>query len=242
MRRLTFVFSVLVAVAMLAASQAGANLLDDGAFDLATSGSTTSNSDWSLVINLPDGTNRAAQFQTGFANANNTGVGGTQAPGTGAGVWFRAFEGNQGGSGEPLAQATLTQSLVAPANSEYRLDFVAGRETFFTAQEFSVTLASDGGAGSTTVDLLTAAIPTGNLGGAASTNPGGTPFSLTLSGVAAGDLLTVTGVMVDGVDALTNPQSAYLDSFVLTAVPEPSTVALTLLGAVGGLALVRRRR
>ena len=52
-----------------------ANLLDDGFLDLATSGSTTSNSAWVLTANTPDGAGLAAQFQSGFANANNTGAG-----------------------------------------------------------------------------------------------------------------------------------------------------------------------
>lgn len=63
-----------------------ADLLDDGNFSMATSGTQTSNSAWTLTVNLPDGTDPAAQFQSGFANAQNTGAGGTEPPGTGTGV------------------------------------------------------------------------------------------------------------------------------------------------------------
>lgn len=231
---------LLVAVATLGlACPVQASLLDDGLLSAATSGTTTSNSAWQLATNMPDGTNRAAQFQTGFANAQNTGVGGPEPPGTGTGVWFRSFEGNQGGSGEALAQAVLTQSVFAPSNGDYVLDFVAGREANFTARVLQVILSSNSQA--TIVDLLTASIPDGNLGGAASGNPGGTPFSLSLSGVSAGELLTVTAVMLDGRDSqIPGGQSAFVDGFVLSFVPEPTTAflsSLALLGLVG----VRRR-
>ncbi len=223
-------------VAALSANSADA-LLIDGDFSLATGGSVTSNSAWSLTASTPDGANLAAQFQTGFANAQNTGVGGSQPPGTGTGVWFRSFEGNQAGGGDPLAQAVLTQSIVAPQNSGYLLSFVAGREANFTARVFAVTLSTN--SQSVTVDLLAAAIPDGNLGGAASGNPGGTPFALFLPGVSAGEVLTVTAVMLDGEDSqVPGGQSAFLDGFAV-AVPEPAT-ALFLFAGIVGLSLRRQ--
>lgn len=234
-RKISFSFAVCAAISWALPAQA--SILSDGNLSLATNGTTTSNSAWQLATNTPDGTNLAAQFQTGFANAQNTGVGGPEPPGTGTGVWFRSFEGNQGGSGEPLAQAVLTQSVFAPSAGDYTLDFVAGRETNFIARVFEVTLSTN--SQSTSVDLLTAAIPDGNLGGAASGNPGGTPFSLTLNGVSAGELLTVTAFMLDGEDSqIPGGQSAFLDSFSLQ-IPEPTSALLLSLGLVG---LTCRRR
>ncbi|MCA9292232.1 MAG: hypothetical protein KDA20_00280 [Phycisphaerales bacterium] len=219
-----------------------ANLLDDGNFSMATSGGLSSNSAWSLTANTPDGFNLGAQFQTGFANAQNTGVGGTEPPGTGTGIWFRSFEGNQGGSGEPLAQASLTQSVMAPANGDYTLMFAAGRETNFIAGQWFVSLSSNGiGSPSVLVDLLTAAIPDGNLGGAASGNPGGTLFSITLPGVSVGDTLTVTAVMVNGQDSqIPGGQSGFLDSFAL--VPAPGALALPSVAFLVAGCRGRRRR
>lgn len=226
-----------IACALVATTSAHASLLADGNFSLATSGTQTSNSAWQLIANTPDGTNSSAQFQTGFANAQNTGVGGPEAPGVGNGVWLRSFEGNQGGSGDALAQMVLTQSVFAAADGTYTLDFVAGREANFTARVFEVTLSTN--TQSVTVDLLTAAIPDGNLGGAASPNPGGTPFQLSLAGVTTGQLVTVTATMLDGEDSqLPGGQSAFLDGFALN-VPEPGSLALLGLGA---LAVLRRRR
>lgn len=230
-----------VAAAMLPLTASATNLLVDGEFDLATSGSQTSGSPWVMTVNSPDGTDSAAQYQTGFANANNTGVGGTQAPGTGTGVWFRSFEGNQGGSGEPLALASVTQTVVAPSAGTYQIDFVAGREVNFMADEFSVRLYSQMTGNSAFVDLLSAAIPDGNLGGAASGNPGGTPFSATLAGVPAGDMLTVIGLMVNGRDSqIPGGQSGFLDNFSVTLIPEPATAMLASFAALACVTMRRR--
>ncbi|MCB1866680.1 MAG: hypothetical protein KDG50_14775 [Chromatiales bacterium] len=223
-------------VLALCAPSARATLLDDGGFDAATSGSQTSNSNWVLTTNFPDTTNAGAQFQTGFANANNTGVGGTQPPGTGTGIWIRSFEGNQGEGGDPLVNADITQSILAPFTGNYSLTFVVGRESNFSADQFGVTLFSSGTGGSASVDLRAAVIPDGNLGGAASGNPGGTLFNLFLFGVSAGDTLTVSGFVVNGRDSLlVGGQSAFLDNFELNGVataPVPSAFALLALGGL----------
>lgn len=232
----TFVLAALAA-ALLTAPASAQNLLDDGSFTAATGGGQTSNSAWTLTVNFPDGMGSAAQFQGGFANAEN----GSGGPGDGGtGIWFKSFEGAQGGSAEPLAQANLTQSVVAPSDGDYVLNFVAGREGNFTAGEFSVSLSSSGSGGSTAIDLLVAPMILGNIGGGVSPALGGNPFSLQLLGVNAGDILTVTGEMVDGVDFnMPGGQSAFLDQFSLTLIPEPAT---GLLACLAGLGLVVWRR
>ncbi len=211
--------------------------LVDGDLDLADSGGQTSNSPWVLTVNFPDTVQDAAQFQTGFANAQNNS---TQSPGTGTGIWLKAFEGQQEDPGQPKADADLTQSVVVPTAGNYRLNFVAGREDNFTADEFFVSLTSSGTGGSDSIDLLTAPMILGNIGGSTSPALGGNPFSVELSGVSAGDTLTVVGAMVGGIDAKINPQSGFLDSFSLTRVPEPTTAMLVGLASLAGLG--RRRR
>lgn len=217
-----------------------AELLDDGSFDLAASGGLVSNSAWVLTADFPDPaspTDESAQFQGGFANAEN-GTGGTGDGGNG--IWFKSFLGMRNGvTTNPTANADITQSVIAPSDGDYLLTFVAGRESNFTAGAFYVELSSSGTGGSATVDLLLAPMTEGNIGGATSPAMGGNPFSLTLSGVTAGDTLTVSGVMVDGVDFnAPGGQSAFLDQFALT--PEPTTGLLFGLGLLS-LAVSRRR-
>lgn len=214
---------------------ANANLLDDGSFDLATGGAQQSNSAWVLSVDFPDNDD-SAQFQGGFANSEN----GSGGPGDGGnGIWFKSFLGNRGGdTNVPTANADITQSLIAPVDGRYLLTFVAAREANFTAGAFSVSLSSSGTGGSASVDLLAAPMILGNIGGGASPALGGNPFSVELFSVTAGDTLTVSGAMVDGVDFnMPGGQSAFLDRFSLLAIPEPSSLLLALTG----LALFRRR-
>lgn len=210
-------FLALFSTVVIAAS-AQANLLDDGSFDLATGDSQTSNSAWVLNSNNPDPgtpTDEAAQFQAAAWASNDAG-----APEVG--VWFRAFTGKTAG---PLAQADISQSVNAPSDGDYVLSFDARRETFFSVASWSVDLNG------ASVDLLSAAPADGSWN----------TFSVVLSGVTAGDALTVTGAMVDGIDALANPQSAFLDNFDLQLVPEPTSVALAGIGLLGLLAVRRKR-
>lgn len=222
--RLTHSTLALIAAA-LTPWTANANLLDDGDFDLATSGSITSNSDWSLVSNVPNDVDFSAQFQVGgFARSDG-------AAGSGAGIWYRSFAGSptQGGDSE------LTQTVAAPESGDYLLTFEAARETNFTADEWLVSLSSDGTGGSGVVDLLAAAIPEGNFNQVQVVNggPGAAAFSIRVDGVTAGDMLTVTTSMVNGVDAGVNPQSAFIDRFSLTTIPEPTSALIALFGMFG---------
>lgn len=199
----------------LIGTMAQANLLDDPGFETATGGGQTSNSDWTLTVNFPDGSDGAAQFQEApWASY----------PPSDTGVWFKPYEGNQSGGGDPLADATLSQTVTAAVGGDYALTFFAKIDPNFTADIFEVILSSTGTGGTDTVDLLSV------------TKDGAFyQYNLNLLGVTAGDQLTVTGLMDDGTDALLNPQSAFLDEFSLTprnSVPTPAPLALLGIGLV----------
>lgn len=211
---------------LLTQSLAFANLLDDPGFEAATPGGQTSNSNWSLNVNFPDTeppspTEGSAQFQEAAWASNPNGT-------SGKGVWFKAFKGDPDpGIG---ADADLSQSVVATVSGDYSLSFYARKETNFTASVWDATVSSDGTGGSASLDLLTAAPADGSWN----------QYFLSLTGVTAGDTLSVSVVMDNGVDAMANPQSAFVDDFDLHAIPEPASFALLGLGSLG--MLLRRRR
>ncbi|HEX6961948.1 MAG TPA: PEP-CTERM sorting domain-containing protein, partial [Lacipirellula sp.] len=153
----------------------------------------------------------------------------------------RAFLGNA----QTPVSSNLSQSVVAPAAGKYLLLFDSIVEQNFTAASLVGTLASSGGP-SATVDLLATKIPAGSSytgGGFANIGAATPPYNiqqmLMISGVNAGDTLTVSVAMTNGIAGTANPQSAVVDNFRLTLIPEPSTAVLGGLGLIG---LVIRRR
>jgi len=167
----------------------GVSLLNDGSFESAVSGGQTSNSDW--VLSTPPG-NPAAVFQdAAWASTDGT-----------KGVWFQGFVGS---AGNP-ADATLSQTVTVTESGDYQLTFDANIEVSFEAAEFKITLSSDGTGGSDTVDLTTAATSFNSFNG----------YTLSLSGVTAGDQLTVIVEMIDAAVPAPGPsQSVLMDHFVL---------------------------
>ncbi len=206
-----FMCAAVLSLAMFAAT-AQANLLDDGSFELATDGGQVSNSAWSIA-----GPAGSAIFSASpWAAKDGT-----------TGVWFQSFNSLDG---------TLSQSVVAPKSGNYDLFFWAAREPNHLTTSSPATLSSSGTGGSTSVDLFTATFNDAlNMG-----DGGGTKFSLSLAGVTAGDILTVS---VSTIGALSNPgasESLMVDNFFLQ-VPEPASFGLAGLGLIGLLGLRRKR-
>ena len=209
------------------------NLLDDPGFGAATSGTLTSNSAWSLNVSLPDGVNFAGQFQDGAFASDPTDAANT------LGFWFRSFEGQQD-PGDDFAFVDLWQPVPNVGGGDYSLTFSVKRETFFLASSWTASLASDGSGGTDQIDLL-ADVPNDGTW---------VTRTLDLSGVSPGDDLTVSITMIDGQDAGSNPQSAFVDNFHLiprggddpVAVPALSPTSMGLLVVFLGLAACWRLR
>jgi len=205
------------------ATTAQANLLDDGSFDNITTDTRTSGSAWTLTSNIaePDG---AIFSQSDWASRDSGG----------GGVWFKTFSGSNG-SGNPPEDSLLTQDVVAPSDGDYTLSFWAAREVAHLATSSIASLSSSGTGGSDSVDLNTATfVSTANM-----SDP--TMFTLSISGVTAGDTLTVS---VEELGGTSNPnmggESLMVDQFNLVAVPEPMSAALAGLGLLGLLGIRRR--
>lgn len=218
MKRTAFICAGLV---LCLAGTASANLLDDPSFEAATGGGQMSNSAWMLDVNFPDGVEGSAQFQDAPWASNLLGV-------DGVGVWFKAFEGNQGPDDEP-ADANLRQT-VDTGPGIYDLSFWVRHEANFTAASMAVSLSSDQG-DEAMFDLLSDTPADGEYN----------QFSINDFVASAGTTsLTVQVTMEDGIDAQANPQSMMVDDFSLTVVPEPGAIVLAALAGLGILAAGRR--
>lgn len=224
MRRLSMCAAGL-SVAMVAMT-AQANLLDDPSFSAATHDTTDSNSNWTLTVDLPDGTNPSARFrQDNWAQQDGP-----------MGVWFRGFEGGQD-PGDPGANADIAQDVVVAQAGDYALTFWTRRESNFmtdgiAGEAWTASLSSSGGP-SSSLDLLADVAPDGQW----------VQQSLLLSGVGAGDTLSVEVSMVEAfINSQTGGQnSAFVDNFSLQLIPEPTSLALVGLGVLGALTTRRKR-
>ena len=235
MRRFVISLSLSLALFVYAGNVQAATstgLLDDGGFNNSTHQSDVTGSAWVLTSNKPDGSDLATRFQhSGFSRSDG-------AVGADGGVWYRSFEGNQGGGGDPLAESTLTQDYIAGAGGDYTLDFDWAREVSFTAATWKVDLSVNSTVVDT-IDLLTAtSLGAGNFNQNL-TGLGINTASLSAAGVVASDVVTVTATMLGGTD-VGGSQSAFLDNFVLTTVPEPTSFVLLGMGSIS--VLLRRRR
>jgi hypothetical protein len=188
----------------------------------------------------------------------------TPAAGDGVGLWFRAFAGTTPTDPRPAVQAHLFQDVPAIPGLLYTM---SGWARFEANWPGGFDLLPSGGAVEPPLSPRWPAdtpSPTRTefalefLDVADAVLPGSLVLDLhddlgqtndnqwhehTLMAVAPAGTVSVRvrASMIDGVNSDSNPQSAFVDDFSLTAIPEPGTMAMVLIG-VGVLALRRRSR
>jgi PEP-CTERM motif len=256
MRRLTLGLVALGCVALLA-TVARANLLLNG--ELTTpAGNNEAADNWSKSEPTLDGSGGpidSLRFQKStFADHNDSTVPLSDNPGPDGdpntndlgGMWFRGFLGNNSSNPNIFVDASAWQD-VAAGPGKYALSFWEKQEFYFQAVGAGVRLDYFGAGmtplgSSATLDLL--ATPGTNTDSAL-VEPWA-PRMLMDIAPAGTETIRVLAFMEDGSDnpatVTFKPQSLLLDGFDLRAVPEPGTITLLCLGALGLLGIKRRNR
>jgi hypothetical protein len=252
MKRLLTLIFALAFVAYGATSASAVNLLANPDLDniavstqtLATPVSWSSTSSKSATGAFSDG-----MSSEGFANVQQA-LGGCS--GAGCGLFFKPFQGTQNDTtltppGPNLVSSFLSQDVAGMAGAKYSLTGWGGAGAGYIGltdptvkSQFVLQFlnAASTVLGSSTIDL----VPLG-LG-----VPNGNPFGykqFTVSGTAPAGTVTVRSI-AQMLNAYGNPnggdQAYVVDAFDLEkVVPEPATVVLGMLGALGVCGLVRRR-
>jgi len=172
--------------------------------------------------------------------------------GQGCGIFFKPFQGNLANPNAVppvaanLVSSSISQAVPGTAGAKYALTGWAGAESNYVGltdptvkSQFVLQFLNSSSTviGSSTIDL----VPLG-LG-----VPNGNPFQykqFTVTGTAPAGTTSVNAI-AQMLNAYGNPlgggQAYVVDSFDLERVPEPATVVLGMLGALGVCGLVRRR-
>jgi hypothetical protein len=182
----------------------------------------------------------------------------------GRGLWYRAFLGTPA---DP-AQANLTQTVPGIAGAKYVMTGWAHFEAFYPGGLDNINAGTgppdptnDGpasptdtvfaleflGAANNVLSSVTQELRAGGQTNDPDTSPAGGGrdwLQHMLMGTAPVGTVSVRvrSSMVDGItNPGVNPQSAFVDDFSLTIIPEPASLMLGLIGIVGLLGLGRRR-
>lgn len=240
--------AALTALAVLAlagrTAQAQVNLLVNGSLDMPGQHEQDLATGWTLTES-PAGINTAT-----FATfADHTGSGGV-------GLWYRGFEGTTFDNPREAVDADLYQTVPGVAGLKYTM---TGWARFEANWAGGLDLLPSGGTSGPPRWPANTPSPTETifalefLDGGNAVLPGSVVVDLhddlgqtndglwhqhILSAVApAGTVnVRVRASMVDGVNADLNPQSAFVDDFSLTAIPEPGAMSMAVLASLGVMA------
>ncbi len=220
--------TMLAAIAALGADAAQANLLVNGNLDSPPDHETDVAVGWILEEPGVDGLGAPVNSATFASFANHT-------PAGERGLWLRSFVGGSGVN-PPTVTAHLYQDVPGGAGIAYSLiawfrmepnysglNPAASTQTILAIDFLN---AADSVIASVELDIDTVYVPDN------------TWQQFPIGGVAPAGTTTVRAraSMLDGLLQPANPQSAFIDDFVL--VPEPTSLALLILG----LFAPRRRR
>lgn len=229
MKRFLFAAMAACAITQFASAQ---NLLTNGDLELPLDAPNETNDadGWTLTEVGVDASG-APLDTASFVNFANHTTGGDR------GLWFRSFMGGLIQGGSPTVDAILSQSGVpATPGTQYTLSAWYRFEAFYSGgdplQDTQTLLAMEfRDAGNTLISAVQLDVEQLVANGADWTQ-------VSLSGTAPANAASIDVVasFLDGVLETQNPQSAFVDDFVL--VPEPSSL---LLVAPLLLGLARRR-
>ena len=256
MRKTLSLIAALTVLALWTSQVLAQNLLVNPGLDLPAENEGATATGWTLeTFKTNSGPSDTANFPN-FAD---------RADPAGRGLWYRAFLGTPA---DP-AQANLTQTVPGIAGAKYVMTGWAHFEAFYPGGLDNINAGTgppdptnDGPASPTdtvfALEFLGAAnnvlsSVTTELRAAGQTNdPDTSPttgggrdwLQHMLMGTAPVGTVSVRvrSSMVDGIlNPGVNPQSALVDDFSLTIIPEPASLMLGLIGTVGLLGLARRR-
>ncbi len=220
--------AIIVGAVVSSSAVAGpTNLLQNGDLELfSPSPNPFNNADgWTLVTPEVDGAGETV-LSASFASFGN------HTPGGDRGLWLRSFEGGLGGEEPFTVNATVFQDVAAHAGVEYEVsawfEFEANYTsamTFLSLQFFDAAMT----------ELSVHSIDINSLN---AFDGVWREFSVAAVADAGTAFVRVSAGMIDGQISPINPQSAFIDDFVL--IPAPGSAALLVVAAGGAMA--RRRR
>lgn len=252
MRKLLCWFAALAVIALGGGMTQAQNLLTNPGLDDPPVHEGTTATGWTLITERTvSGPALTANFPT-FADR--------EAP-AGRGLWYRAFV----GTAADAAQATLFQDVPGIPGALYRMSGWAHFERFYPGGVDNINAGTgppdptdDGPASPTDTffalqfldggsNVLAGSIQVELRANGQTNDPDAAirdwlQHSLTATAPAGTATVRVLTRMVDGIaNPGVNPQSAFVDDFSLSIVPEPASVALVMIGMLGLAGLVRRR-